>query len=869
MTTVPRTLARHLLPGTCRPRGQRLVGVAAAVTGLLAGMPAAMAVTRTVDCASTTWTSAACWNPDGVPVAGDTVHVTPVGMSSTALSIPAGTTAVAASLDVDSTIGTLAQVNMSGGTLTLSGAYLVGVSGSGVASQSGGALSAVSLQVGPYAGSTGSFTFSGASSTMNLTQLYVGLRGNGSFIMGNGTVTLSSQLVAGYFDTATSAGMVQNGGTITTPSTFIGVDGNASFEQAAGSHAVASGLYLGYGPGGHGSYTLSGGTLSSNSAYIGRAGSGSFVQKGGTYTVTNALLLGQLNSSSGSYTLSAGSLNVGSLQRGAGSASFNWTGGALNVDSSLAVAPGEVFSSFLSVGAGKELTTPTLTVAGSSSLGVGGGLVTVQSLNNQGSLSLAAGEVRVESALNNSGTLALGGGSITGSGNLTNTGSLGGAGIVAISGVFSNASLLRPEGGTLTLQAAGGVTNTGLIELQPGSRLHMTAAWSNLGQVQLSGGALSGGQVVNGSTGLISGQGLIDAPLSNAGLLSVSAGSLSVTGNLANSGITHLGGAGSQLTGQGLLTNTGTVQGAGNVGLRVANSGTLEAIGGTLSFSALANTNTASGTLVAGAGSKLLMTQGLATNAGLIHLDGGSFDNAGVALSNTGRIVGHGNLRAGTVSNGNQIAFSFGDSSIAAPVTNQAGAKLIVSNGAQATFAAAVANAGELRVSAGGAANFFAPVSGGGSFTGTGQARFEGGFSPGASPAVVTIDFDVFYGSDSPILMELGGTTPGLCDRCSDKIIFNGAVTLEGGPLNVVWWNGYHGQAGDSFDLFDFNHGLTGRFGSVNLPALDTGLLWQTADLYADGVLRVAAVPEPGNWTLMLLGACALLAYRRGNLNRP
>ncbi|MBK8018419.1 MAG: hypothetical protein IPK20_17975 [Betaproteobacteria bacterium] len=201
-------------------------------------------------------------------------------------------------------------------------------------------------------------------------------------------------------------------------------------------------------------------------------------------------------------------------------------------------------------------------------------------------------------------------------------------------GSFVNSALLRPEGGTLMLQASGGVTNSGLIELQPGSRLHVVENWNNLGQVQMAGGALSGGQVQNGSTGLISGFGLIDGPVTNAGLLSVSGGSLSVSGSLANSGITHLGGTGNQLTGAGVLTNTGTVQGAGNVGMRVANSGTLEAIVGTLSFSALSNTNTATGTLVAGTGGKLLMTQGLATNAGLIQLGGGTYDNAGAAMAN-------------------------------------------------------------------------------------------------------------------------------------------------------------------------------------------------------------------------------------------
>lgn len=865
-----RRVAIRPFPALRHPPGRyRRARLAVAVLGLMAGLPA-VAATKTVDCASTAWTAAACWNPDGVPVAADVVHITPVGTSTTTLSIVAGNTAAAASLDVDSTTATVAQVSMSGGTLTLSGNYLVGVSGSGTAVQSGGALTATALQIGPYAGSTGAFTFSGASSTMALSQLYVGVRGNGSFLMGNGTATLSSQLIVGYFDTATSASFVQNGGSISVPSAFIGVDGNASFEQASGSHLVDGTLYLGYGPNGRGSYTLTNGALSSTNAYVGRAGTGTFVQKGGIHTVTNNLFVGQLSSATGSYTLGGGTLTVGNLLRGEGSATFNWTGGTLNVGAGLDVAPGEVFSNFLSVGAGKALTTPTLTVAGSSTLSVSGGTVGVQTLSNHGRTNVTDGAVEVATRLNNTGTLAMGGGTITGSGSVANTGSVLGAGSFSIDGSFINAALLRTEGGTLNLRAGGGFSNTGLIEVQPGSRLNVADAWSNPGQVHLSGGALSGGQVQNGSTGLIGGFGLIDAPVTNAGLLSVSGGSLSINGALANSGITHLGGPGNQLTGTGLLTNTGTVQGAGNVGMRVANSGTLEAIGGTLSFSALANTNTAAGVLVAATGSKLLMTQGLATNAGLIQLDGGTYDNGGAALSNAGRIVGDGTLRACTITNSNQIAFSFGASSIAAPISNQTGAKLIVSNGAEATFSGAVANAGELRVSAGGAANFFGLVSGTGTFTGTGQARFEGGFSPGASPALVTINFDVFYGSDSPILMELGGTTPGNCAQCSDKIVFNGAVTLEGGPLNVMWWGDYRGRAGDSFDLFDFNGGLTGSFGGVNLPTLDSGLLWQTHDLYTDGVLRVAAVPEPGTWALML-GGLAFVAgttVRRRSVQR-
>ena len=49
----------------------------------------------------------------------------------------------------------------------------------------------------------------------------------------------------------------------------------------------------------------------------------------------------------------------------------------------------------------------------------------------------------------------------------------------------------------------------------------------------------------------------------------------------------------------------------------------------------------------------------------------------------------------------------------------------------------------------------------------------------------------------------------------------------------------------------------------MNLPTLDAGLLWKTDELYSEGVLRVAAVPEPGTWAMMLLGGGALLAFRR------
>ncbi len=203
-----------------------------------------------------------------------------------------------------------------------------------------------------------------------------------------------------------------------------------------------------------------------------------------------------------------------------------------------------------------------------------------------------------------------------------------------------------------------------------------------------------------------------------------------------------------------------------------------------------------------------------------------------------------------------QLLVSFGRSTVDAQIQNDG--KIIVANGAQASFYQALRNDGELRVSAGGAANFFGQVTGRGNITGSGQARFEGGLSLGNSPGWVSINPATTIGSGSRVLMELGGTTPGFGDNFHDKITFNGAVVLEGGPLQVLWWGGFAGHAGDSFDLFDWNGGLTGTFGSLSLPTLDAGLTWNVSDLYAGGTMAITAVPEPGTLALWLAGLAGL-----------
>jgi hypothetical protein len=266
------------------------------------------------------------------------------------------------------------------------------------------------------------------------------------------------------------------------------------------------------------------------------------------------------------------------------------------------------------------------------------------------------------------------------------------------------------------------------------------------------------------------------------------------------------------------------------------------------------------------------------TNYGAIEVFGGTFSHAGAsALVTSVTDLGSGAYAQGRILardaalrfdtglrlSGGQMAFSGGVSDVFGRVEVMAPAQpgepegqVIVSGRAAATFWDAVKNNGELRVSAGSTATFFGLVSGSGRFTGAGTKFFEGGFAPGSSPAIVLVEGDLTMGASSPLLMELGGTTPG---TEHDQVQVQGLLTLGGGPLQVVWWNGYAGSDGDRFDLLDWG-ALSGSFGSVSLPVLNDGLIWDTSGLYTLGELRVVAVPEPATWLTLL---CGLTALRR------
>jgi hypothetical protein len=146
-------------------------------------------------------------------------------------------------------------------------------------------------------------------------------------------------------------------------------------------------------------------------------------------------------------------------------------------------------------------------------------------------------------------------------------------------------------------------------------------------------------------------------------------------------------------------------------------------------------------------------------------------------------------------------------------------------------------------------------ASGAGSFTGDGRITFGGAYSPGNSPAIVTIAPQIVFTPSNVLTMEIGGPTPGPgtpIDNGYDKLIFTSAATPQvtwGGTLVIELFNGFSPAVGSEFDLFDFDAARdAGTFSSIVIH--DNGLLpansvLDTSAIYTTGIVRVVSTLTP------------------------
>ena len=260
-------------------------------------------------------------------------------------------------------------------------------------------------------------------------------------------------------------------------------------------------------------------------------------------------------------------------------------------------------------------------------------------------------------------------------------------------------------------------------------------------------------------------------------------------------------------------------------------------------------TNQTSGEVRVGAGEALHFTDnGAHSSSGRIEITGSTgagglaeieFDGTLTNAANTGIVTMRAESAArfsGGLINDGSLAVSFAEASVFGDIANAATGQIVISGNSNATFYDDLANEGDVITSTGSTAVFFGSATGHGSFLGGGTNFFEGDLAPGSSPASVRFGGDVVLGPATKTHIELGGTRAG---TEHDQLDVTGDLTI-GGTLNVTLIDVGRGilipQAGDVFDVLNFAS-ISGDFTTMNLPALDVGLMWNVGFLKTTGEL--------------------------------
>lgn len=348
--------------------------------------------------------------------------------------------------------------------------------------------------------------------------------------------------------------------------------------------------------------------------------------------------------------------------------------------------------------------------------------------------------------------------------------------------------------------------------------------------------ALSGGATVSafegvtiGVHGRLQGAGRIQGPTAvNHGIVQAIPGQvLQLENGLDNRGL---------LTGHGRIEGNVVNRGGGSAGIQVGAGQDLTLAGAKHS---------------AADGSQIRVSGG-----GSLNFEGRLTHQGGATLQ-----IDHATLRvAQGMDNAGLIKLGPGGAEIHGDINNGPRGRIEAFDGAKASLFGRLRNDGDISTAGGAQIVYTDQVTGKGSFSGQGEGgfhRFEGGYSPGASPASVSLG-DVQFAS--LLTMELGGLMAG---SQYDQLVFTGSVLFERSSfLEIALVNGFSPKVGDRFALFSYAQAPSGLFEDVYLPALGTGLSWDVSQIHRSGLLWVSGVPEPGSWALMTLGLLGLVHLR-------
>jgi len=129
-------------------------------------------------------------------------------------------------------------------------------------------------------------------------------------------------------------------------------------------------------------------------------------------------------------------------------------------------------------------------------------------------------------------------------------------------------------------------------------------------------------------------------------------------------------------------------------------------------------------------------------------------------------------------------------------------------------------------------------LAGSGIISGNVTVNSGGTLAPGNATTTLTLGNNLTLASGSTTIMQLSHSP-----MDSTTVALNGTLNA-GGTLIVTNAGGTALTAGDTFNLFNAAS-YSGSFASVTLPALATGLAWNTAALNASGTLSVVVASKP------------------------
>lgn len=610
------------------------------------------------------------------------------------------------------------------------------------------------------------------------------------------------------------------------------------------------------------------------------------VINGGTLTTSGSGVIRSANNG----PLLNGVTNSGTYQVPPGSTTLEGTftnTGAFQLNSTASATAQILMSGAVTLSGGGPLTLsdqPRNLVSGTlvnqNNTISGSGTMTGGTLTNSGVINATSASHNqllvsyTSSPLTNTGTMeASGGGTLKIQNNVTNTGgtiqSLAGTGTSAGGTVLLNS--VTVTGGTLDTFGSG--VNTGII-ISTNSTFN---GITNAGTLQLPDNSESSLEGTINNTGLIQ-------------FVSTTFGStLKIIGNVTLSGTGNVtmmkNSVVSGSTGNEILTNQSTIQGAGNIGngfMGLVNKGTILANqADTLTIRTDSQDFNNIGTLSVAKGSILDITQGPFHNFSGTTLTGGTylvtgtlqFDNANIVtnaanITLSGQIVNQNNLNAllSFANNSSRGRFTLsGNQNLTTAGTFTNAGKVTLSKGSTFTVGGSSANYmqsggttlldGTLTVPAGGLANIT-----GGIIQGTGALpaapTISGSMSLGnASGAagtfivgdsikksgLISIANNYTQLATGAVDVQIGGTTAGT--RYS-QLNITGKAALSG-TLNIAIINAFKPTVGQTFTILNASTGITGTFSTVNGTSIDSTKHFSVSYNPTTVVLTVASGPAP------------------------